>query len=55
MDKDGNVWFANSETKSFLGVIRRSTRQYQGFRFEEGGFVRRLHLTVRAVFAGADY
>lgn len=43
-DKDGNVWFANSEQKRFLGVIRKVDRQYIGYEFDAGRFVRKVFI-----------
>ncbi|PBQ32209.1 hypothetical protein CNR22_10645 [Sphingobacteriaceae bacterium] len=41
MDKSGNLWFANSDVKSYLSVIKRNG-QYQNFGFESNrGFIRK--------------
>lgn len=40
MDKDGNVWFAQSDLDSYLGVIKKSG-EFQGFKFNGGKFARK--------------
>ncbi len=40
MDKNGNLWFAHSDQKGFLGVITREGK-YQNFEFEAGRFTRK--------------
>jgi hypothetical protein len=41
MDKDGNLWFANSDQKDFLNVIKRDGK-HQNFVFDKShGFIRR--------------
>jgi hypothetical protein len=42
-DKEGNVWFANSEQPQFLGVIKRN-KQFQPFSFDAGRFVRKVFI-----------
>jgi hypothetical protein len=36
MDKNGNLWFANSDQKNFLSVVKKDG-SYQNFSFEAGG------------------
>jgi hypothetical protein len=43
MDKDGNVWFANSDEKNFLNVIKRNG-QYINFAFKTPAFVRKTFI-----------
>lgn len=40
MDKDGNLWFANSDQKEFLSVIRRNGT-YKNYSFDGGRFSRK--------------
>lgn len=41
MDKDGNLWMANSDTKEFLSVLKRNG-EFLTFNFETPKFVRRI-------------
>jgi hypothetical protein len=50
MDTEGNLWFANSETKNYLSVIRAKTRQYQSFEFDAPRFVRKVHIDKTGTF-----
>jgi len=50
MDNDGNLWFASSETKNFLSVIRAKTQQHQTFEFDAPRFVRKIHIDKNGVF-----
>ncbi len=41
MDKDGNLWVANSDRINFLSVIVRKTNEFKNFRFLNQTFVRK--------------
>lgn len=41
MDKDGNVWFANSDTKNFLTVLKKDG-SFVNFEFAEAKFIRKI-------------
>lgn len=41
MDKDGNLWFANSDSKQYLSV-RKKDGSFQTFTFDIGRFTRRI-------------
>jgi hypothetical protein len=41
MDKDGNVWFAQSDQSNFLGVIRRKDGKLISLKFSSAPFIRR--------------
>jgi len=41
MDKKGNVFFAHSDQKGFLGVIHAEDGQYQNLSFDNGRFTRK--------------
>lgn len=41
MDKDGNLWFANSDSKQYLSV-RKKDGTFQTFTFDIGRFTRRI-------------
>ncbi|MDI1356015.1 MAG: two-component regulator propeller domain-containing protein [bacterium] len=43
MDKDGNVWFAHSDQKVNLGVIKKDG-SYQSFEFSSGSFTRKTYV-----------
>ena len=45
MDKDGNVWFANSDRINYLSVIKNNkTKDYKSFRFDAQRFTRKTFI-----------
>jgi hypothetical protein len=49
-DENGNIWFANSESRKYLGVIRRSDRKYMGFMYDNQAFTRRMIIDRNGFF-----
>jgi hypothetical protein len=43
MDKDGNLWFAQSDQKGYLSVLKK-TGQIQNFEFDAGHFTRKTFI-----------
>ncbi|MEO6305746.1 MAG: two-component regulator propeller domain-containing protein, partial [Bacteroidia bacterium] len=41
MDKDGNLWFANSDCKNFL-TVKKTDGSFQNFMFDAGRFTRKV-------------
>ena len=41
MDKDGNLWFANSDCKNFL-TVKKANGTFQSFMFDAGRFTRKV-------------